>query len=102
MGDMTQKELKDKLLVLDIQDEEKVKSVVCALIGHSAIQTSCFSYYYCGRCGDQVGDRLGSVYDPSDVVIIGHNCDICHSNYKKLGWRDKFMVPNPFTKKKGD
>ena len=78
----------------------KMKHIVCALIGHSKIQTACFGYYYCGRCSDQVGDALGSIYPQAEqAVIIGHNCETCRKNYKKMTWRDKFMVPYPFKTK---
>ena len=75
---------------------EKLRKVICALIGHSKIQSTFFGYFYCGRCRDQVGDNLGSVYDAKDIVVIDHNCEQCRENYIKLTWRDKFMVPNPF------
>jgi len=94
---MTKKELLAKLKILDLKDIEQKKSVVCSLIGHSMIQSTCFGYFYCGRCGNQVGDSLGSVYSQApETVIIGHNCDVCRKNYKKMTWRDKFMVVDPF------
>ena len=72
---------------------------VCSLIGHSRICTTCFGYRYCGRCGVQVGDNLMSV-DPGReaAVIIGHNCQTCRENYKRLTWRDKAYTPDPFVK----
>lgn len=80
---------------------EQRKSTVCALIGHSRIVTFCFGYANCGRCGAQVGDSLGGVWSGAESsVIIGHNCKVCRKNYKSMTWRDKFLVPNPFAKKK--
>jgi hypothetical protein len=76
--------------------KEKHAAVVCALIGHSRIHTSCFGYKYCSRCDAQVGDSLGGVYSGENTVIVGHNCDTCRENYKKMDWRDKFMAPDPF------
>ncbi len=79
---------------------EKLKAIFCVLFGHSRIQHSCFGYFNCSRCGYQLGDSWGGVYpEAKNVVIVGHNCDTCRENYKKLNWRDKFLTPNPF---KGD
>ncbi len=76
---------------------KKIKATICAWFGHSKIQTHCFGYYNCARCGAEVGDTLGSVYPgASEAVVVGHNCDTCQDNYKKLTWRDKILTPNPF------
>jgi hypothetical protein len=75
---------------------EKIKAVVCALFRHSRIITSWFGYQYCGRCGQQIGDTLGSIGIGLSVGI-GHNCDKCKENYKAMTFIDKFLVPNPFT-----
>lgn len=90
---MTQSEVEERLNGLS---EEQAKSVACALIGHSRIQKTFFGYFYCARCGEQVGDSLGSTYDTRDIVIVGHNCDVCQKNYAQFDWRDKFMAPDPF------
>lgn len=93
---MTLKEVKERIKGLkgDVR-----KQTVCALIGHSNIQTTCFGYYSCARCGDQVGDALASIYPNAvNVVIVGHNCKTCRKNYKALTWRDKFLAPSPFKK----
>jgi len=72
--------------------------LVCAVFGHSRIQTTFFGYFYCGRCGDQVGDSLGSCYKADKIVIVGHNCEKCRDNYKKLKWHEKLFVKKPFGK----
>lgn len=77
-----------------------VKRVICAIWGHSRIQTHCFGYYHCSRCDAQVGDQLGSIYDASDVVIVGHDCDQCRVNYQNCDWYDRILTPNPFKKHK--
>lgn len=93
----TQEELIEKLGILGIEDEEKRNKVVCALIGHSKIQHYCFGYYTCARCGEQVGDSLGSLYpDAEKAVIVGHNCPACKENFEKLTWEDKAFCPDPF------
>jgi len=94
---MLKKELLAHLKSLPLKDKEHRNEVVCALIGHSRICTTCFGYRYCGRCNAQLGDSLGSI-DPGsgDSVIIGHKCDTCVKNYKECTWRDKLYVPDPF------
>lgn len=78
-------------------DEATQKRMICALVGHSKIQDYCFGYYYCARCGEQVGDSLGSIYpDAENVVILDHDCEICRANYKKCGWQDTLMTPDPY------
>lgn len=97
---MTKKELLKKIKLVEPENDEQRNQIVCSLIGHSKIQTTCFGYYYCGRCGDQVGDTLGSSYPGvKDVVIVDHDCPTCHDNYDKCTWKDKLFVPNPFNKK---
>lgn len=98
--DMTKKELLNKIKLIEPESKEQRNQIVCSLIGHSMIQTTCFGYYYCGRCGDQLGDTLASIYPAvKDVVIIDHNCKTCEKNYKKLTWKDKLYVSDPFKKK---
>lgn len=83
-----------------LSDDERA-SVVCALVGHSRIQTHCFGYYYCGRCGAQVGDTLAGVYPEAlEAVIVGHKCERCVDNAKTLTWRDRLYAPDPFAETK--
>lgn len=70
--------------------------MICIWIGHSNIVSNYFGYKYCGRCEAQVGDSLGGYWDGKDAVLIGHKCKVCKKNYKKMGWKDKLFVPNPF------
>ena len=78
-------------------DEEQRNAVVCALVGHSRIQTACFGYFNCGRCGEQVGDTLGSIYPGAkQAVIVGHDCETCRENAKQLTWRDRLFAKEPF------
>lgn len=91
-------ELLDKIKVLKPESDEQRNKLVCTLIGHSDINTTFFGYFYCARCGDQVGDNLGSVYDATSKVIVGHDCDVCRANYKKLGWEHRIFSSFPFKK----
>lgn len=78
---------------------KKLKAIFCVFFGHSRIVDMCFGYVYCGRCRDQIGDTLGSIFPAiKESVIIGHNCPECKKNWKKLTWKDKFLVLNPFKK----
>lgn len=82
-------------------DAEKRNAIVCAMLGHSRIQSTCFGYYHCGRCDAQVGDSLGSMYPGAEkAVVIGHNCKTCRANFKELGWQHKLYAPDPFKVKK--
>ena len=97
---MTRAEVRRRIKGLDPSD---AKAVVCALVGHSRIQTHCFGYYYCARCDAQVGDALGSVYSgATKAVVVGHNCATCRKNAKALTWCDMMLAPNPFKKAKHD
>jgi hypothetical protein len=75
-------------------------AVVCALIGHSRIVTGCLGYVYCTRCEAQIADKLdGPGYSQAkECVQVGHNCPTCRANFKKMGWRDKYLTPDPFKK----
>ena len=86
--------------VKGLNDKQK-NSVVCSLVGHSNIQSYCLGYYSCGRCGEQIGDNMcGNYSNAKNVVVIDHNCKTCRKNYKKLTWKDKLFVKNPFKKVK--
>ncbi len=106
---MTKTDLLKRLKALGRLTPEQRNDVTCSLIGHSRIQTHCMGYYYCGRCGAQLGDSLGSVYPQAEKVVVvsdgnqlhSAGCKTCEANYKELTWRDKVFAPNPFLKKKG-
>ncbi len=97
---MTRKELLEKLKALKPLSNSTRNEITCSFIGHSNIVDGCMGYMYCGRCGDQIGDALGSVYSNDDAVLIGHGCDICDKNYDKLTWKDKIYVPHANNKVK--
>lgn len=77
---------------------EKQNSVTCALIGHSKVVSVFWGYVHCARCGDQIGDTLGGMYSAVNNVVVGHNCPTCRENWKKLTWKDKLFIENPFVK----
>jgi len=85
------------LKTLPVKDKDHRNSIICSLIGHSKICTTFFGYRNCGRCGQQLGDNLGSIDSfAKECVIIGHKCKVCIENYKKCDWKDKLYVKNPF------
>lgn len=90
---MDKTEIEKRIEGLDV---DKVKAVVCALVGHSRIVTTCFGYIYCARCEAQTGDALGGASSTKENVIVGHDCDVCRTNFAKCDWRDTFMTPDPF------
>lgn len=94
----TQQELIGILGALgDIEDSVR-NGITCQLIGHSRIQSYCFGYFYCSRCGSQVGDSLGGLYQQAEsVVVIGHDCPTCQENSKTLTWRDKIFTSDQFS-----
>ena len=88
---------KNKTTLVKVIDAPDVtKRVMCAHWGHSNIVTSFFGYIYCARCGEQIGDYLGSVWRNERAVQVGHDCEVCHENYGKLQTADKFLAPDPF------
>lgn len=96
MSRLTKKELIAKIKAMGSISKEQRNSAVCSLIGHSAIISLCFGYVHCGRCDEQIGDRLAGVFDTTDSVFVGHNCEKCQKNFKVLDWRHKIYVPDPF------
>lgn len=72
--------------------EAQANAVTCALIGHSRVQTVCFGYWSCARCGAQVGDSLGGSYNAREVVAVDHHCDDCRRNVRDLTWKDTYRL----------
>lgn len=89
-------ELHAALANIPLDSDEQRNTVVCALVGHSKIMSTCFGYWHCGRCEAQLGDSLGGVYDGGGKVVIGHNCETCRENYAACTWRDTVFAPDPF------
>ena len=74
---------------------EKFTAIFCAVFRHSNIVSTFFGYVYCGRCKDQIGDCLGSVYRNRLVVSVDCDCVECRANLKKATWVDLFMCERP-------
>jgi hypothetical protein len=94
---MTEAELMEKIKAIGLPEgDERIKGIVCQLIGHSRIVTRCFGYVHCARCENQIGDSLGGYWNGENAVVVGHNCETCRTNYEKMGWQDKLFCPDPF------
>jgi hypothetical protein len=39
----------------------------CIRHGHANYVTKFWGYIHCGRCGEQIGDQLGSIFDTKEV-----------------------------------
>jgi len=91
---MTVDEVRPRLEGLDVREARKV---ACALLGHSRVQHIFFGYWSCARCGEQVGDSLGSSYGAAgQAVAVDHHCDVCRANAKTLTDTDLFLLaPEP-------
>src|SRR5688500_2222201 len=98
---ITKSELLAQVRAAKPKGKEQRNKIVCALIGHSRIATMCFGYVYCGRCEEQIADKLmGSDSLAEERVVVGHNCETCRANFEKMDWQDKLYVPDPFKKTK--
>lgn len=95
---MKKKDLLAKLDALGDISEDQRNSIACTFIGHSNIIETCFGYVYCARCGDQIGDSIAGAYSNPDCVIVGHDCQDCRDNAKRLTWRDKLFITKPLFK----
>jgi len=80
------------------------RRIFCARVGHSRIRDYFFGYHYCARCGDTLGDSIGSIYVDSDAIYLHHmhvflnegqrikGCP-CPENVAKLTKMDLKLVP---------
>ncbi len=67
--------------------------IYCVKYGHASFGTTFFGYVYCGRCDEQIGDMLGSVFSEADsFAFVGCKespCKVCDPIIAKLNSRDK-------------
>lgn len=72
--------------------KEQEAIIYCVKNGHANYVWKFWGYVHCGRCGKQIGDQLGSVFDTRNIIVIGcavKNCKVCPSLVKKLSKLDK-------------
>ena len=72
--------------------KEQELRIYCVKHGHAKYVTKCFGYVYCGRCGQQIGDQLMSIFDTRDLMVIGHKCSVCNKIRKSLSKFDLKIV----------
>ncbi len=77
-------------------DDPARASIVCTLHGHACVETGCFGYWHCDRCGDQVGDSLAGTYQPSVVRDHGYpQCEACNNAWDAADfWGRLGVLPN--------
>lgn len=66
--------------------------IYCIKNGHARYVSNCFGYVHCGRCSEQIGDRLAGVFDMKDMISVGHKCKVCNKLRKKLSVLDKKIL----------
>ena len=66
--------------------------IYCVKHGHASYIWQFFGYVHCGRCGSQIGDRLASIFDTTNMIMVGHKCSKCSSLKKKLTSIDKIIL----------
>lgn len=66
--------------------------IYCVKNGHASYISHCFGYIHCGRCGDQIGDQLAGCFDTTNMITIGHNCDLCNKLKNDLSELDKQIL----------
>ena len=63
---------------------EKKLRIYCVKNGHANYVFNCFGYVHCGRCEDQIGDRLGGIFNMTNMMALGHKCKTCNRIRKTL------------------
>ncbi len=71
----------------------KLKAILCVLVGHSRIVEMCWGQVTCARCGDVVGDTLVGACDLVGRVVMEHDCETCREVWDELTWRDRLLAP---------
>ncbi len=75
--------------------QEQKAQIYCVKNGHANYVTLCFGYVHCGRCNEQIGDRLGGVFDTSNIIVVGcpdKPCKHCDPIQRKLSKLDKEIL----------
>ena len=75
-----------------ILTQEQNAEIYCVKHGHANYIWNCFGYVQCGRCGSQIGDRLGGYFDTTNMILVGHKCSKCDKLKKKLSPLDKKIL----------
>ena len=71
--------------------KEQEARIYCIKNRHANYVYKCWGYIHCGRCGTQIGDQLGSIFDTRNLLVIGCpdvKCKVCLPLIKKLSPMD--------------
>jgi thioredoxin-related protein len=72
--------------------KQQEAEIYCVKHGHASYVYTFWGYVHCGRCSNQIGDRLGSIFPMDKKIVIGCKdkpCEHCDPIYKKLNKMDK-------------
>lgn len=72
--------------------KEQQAQIYCVKHGHADYIWNFFGYVHCGRCGQQIGDRLGGYFDTTNKMFLNHDCKTCNKIKKQLSKIDKEIV----------
>ena len=77
-----------------LTNEHKAR-IYCAKYRHAKFFHQFWGYVHCGRCGEQIGDKLGGVfYGASEMAspqCKDSPCEHCDPIIKKLSKKDKIL-----------
>ena len=72
--------------------QEQKAQIYCVKHGHAPYIYKFWGYVHCGRCGEQIGDTLVSMFPCDKRAVIGcpdKPCSTCDPIVKKLNKMDK-------------
>jgi hypothetical protein len=72
--------------------QEQKAQIYCVKHGHAKYVTAFMGYVHCGRCGQQIGDSLGGIFDFDGYAVVGHDCPKCDYAKSKLSDFDKEIM----------
>ena len=75
---------------MELTNIQKAK-IYCIKNEHAKYATNCMGYISCGRCGDQIGDSIGGIFDGAGLALVGHKCDTCTEAFNKLSDIDQLI-----------
>lgn len=72
--------------------KEQRLQIYCVKHGHAKFVYKFWGYVHCGRCREQIGDQLGSIFDTTQLMVLGHKCKVCNKIRKTLSKSDLKIV----------
>lgn len=72
-------------------DDDTLKKMLCAVLGHPPVVAPSMYYVFCGRCEARIG--ITGVFDSSETAILGHmDCDECQAVVAGMSEDQKLMT----------